>query len=234
MCVFLTGFKNGCHRTKNIEYARTNKDGLPTAVLTWGREEEDMITRDKDRQVRPVRAEFQTREADDGMHIRGYFAVFDGTYEIGPGMSESIDRHAFDKTLGGDIRMLVNHDTTLVVGRTKAHTLEIGVDERGLWADGLVNPKDQDSMNAWARVERGDVDQASFGFDIVSEETEIRADGSVHWTITEVVLHEVSVCTFPAYKETNVSVREEQRRELSEKRLNDWKQAAMTRIHKEG
>lgn len=192
-----------------------------------------MITRDKNRQVRPLRADFQTREADDGMHIRGYFAVFDGTYEIGPGMSESIDRHAFDKTLGGDIRMLINHDTTLVAGRTKAHTLELGIDERGLWADALVNPKDQDIMNAYARVERGDVDQASFGFDIVSEETDFRDDGSIHWKITEVVLHEVSVCTFPAYKDTNVTVREEQRRELSECRLNDWKQSARARLKKE-
>jgi len=192
-----------------------------------------MITRNKDRQVRPVHAEFQTRDAEDGLHIRGYFAVFGGVYEIGPGMTESIDRHAFDKTLGGDIRMLINHDTTLVAGRTKAHTLELGVDEHGLWADGLVNPKDQDIMNAYARVDRGDVDQASFGFDIVSEETEIRNDGSIHWTITEVVLHEVSVCTFPAYKDTNVSVREAQRNELSEKRLDDWKQSARARIHKE-
>lgn len=192
-----------------------------------------MITRDKNRQVRPLRADFQTREADDGMHIRGYFAVFDGTYEIGPGMSESIDRHAFDKTLGGDIRMLINHDTTLVAGRTKAHTLELGIDERGLWADALVNPKDQDIMNAYARVERGDVDQASFGFDIVSEETDFRDDGSIHWKITEVVLHEVSVCTFPAYKDTNVSVREAQREELKGNRLADWKKSAKARINKE-
>ena len=192
-----------------------------------------MITRDKNRQVRPLRADFQTREADDGMHIRGYFAVFDGTYEIGPGMSESIDRHAFDKTLGGDIRMLINHDTTLVAGRTKAHTLELGIDERGLWADALVNPKDQDIMNAYARVERGDVDQASFGFDIVSEETDFRDDGSIHWKITEVVLHEVSVCTFPAYKDTNVSVREAQREELKGNRLADWKKSARARINKE-
>ena len=141
---------------------------------------------------------------------------------------------AFSRSLAAnDVRALINHDTTLVTGRTKAGTLTLREDEHGLWGDILINPKDQDSLNAWARVERGDVDQASFGFDIVSEETEIRADGAVHWTITEVVLHEVSVCTFPAYKETNVSVREEQRRELSEKRLNDWKQAAMTRIHKE-
>ena len=234
MCVFLTGFKNGCHRTKNIEYARTNKDGLPTAVWTWGREEEDMITRNKDRQVRAVTTKFNTREEENGLHIEGYFAVFDVVYEIWPGATESVDRHAFDNSLGGDIRALTNHDTTLVLGRTKAHTLELRVDEHGLWGDITINPNDQDAMNLYERVKRGDVDQCSFGFNIISEETEFRDDGSVHWTITEVELFEVSVCTFPAYEQTNVSAREAQREALSKNRLEDWKQSARARIHKEG
>ena len=85
-------------------------------------------------------------------------------------------------------------------------------------------------MNLYARVTRGDVDQCSFGFNIVSEETEFRDDGSIHWRITEVELHEVSVCTFPAYEDTNVSAREAQREALSKNRLADWKQSARARI----
>ena len=191
-----------------------------------------MITRDKfDRQVRAQLTEFQTREeADQAPHITGYFSVFGGVYEIGPGMTESVDRHAFDKTLGGDIRALTNHDTTLVLGRTTAHTLELRVDEHGLWGDVTINPNDQDAMNLYERVKRGDVDQCSFGFNIVSEETEFRDDGSIHWTITEVELHEVSVCTFPAYEDTNVTAREAQRAELNGQRLEDWKTSARQRI----
>ncbi len=193
-----------------------------------------MIKRDKfDRQVRAQLTEFQTREEDERPHISGYFSVFDGVYEIGPGMTESIDRHAFDNSLGGDIRALTNHDTTLVLGRTKAHTLDLRVDEHGLWGDVTINPNDQDAMNLYERVKRGDVDQCSFGFNIVSEETEFRDDGSIHWRITEVELHEVSVCTFPAYEETNVSAREAQREELRGKRLDDWKTAAKARLSKE-
>ena len=190
-----------------------------------------MITRDKfDRQVRAQLTQFETREDGEQLHIAGYFSVFGSVYEIGPMMSESIDRHAFDNTLGGDIRALTNHDTTLVLGRTKAHTLELRVDEHGLWGDVVINPNDQDAMNLYERVKRGDVDQCSFGFNIISEETEFRDDGSVHWTITEVELHEVSVCTFPAYEETNVSAREAQREELSRNRLEDWKTSAKQRI----
>ena len=192
-----------------------------------------MITREKERQVREQVGQFQTREEDGNLHISGYFAVFDGVSEIGPGMTESVDRHAFDNTLGGDIRALTNHDTTLVLGRTTAHTLELRVDEHGLWGDVTINPNDQDAMNLYERVKRGDVDQCSFGFNIVSEETEFRDDGSIHWRITEVELHEVSVCTFPAYEDTNVSARQAQREELSKNRLQDWKESMRARLNKE-
>ena len=193
-----------------------------------------MITREKnDRQVRAQPTRFEVREENEQLHISGYFSVFGDTYEIGPGMTESVDRHAFDNTLGGDIRALTNHDTTLVLGRTKAHTLDLRVDEHGLYGDVVINPNDQDAMNLYERVKRGDVDQCSFGFNIVSEETEFRDDGSIHWTITEVELHEVSVCTFPAYEDTNVSAREAQREALSRNRLADWKTAAKARISKE-
>ena len=192
------------------------------------------MTRDKkDRQVRALQTGFEVREEAEQLHITGYFSVFGGTYEIGPGMTESVDRHAFDNTLGGDIRALTNHDTSMVLGRTKAHTLELRVDEHGLWGDITINPNDQDAMNLYERVKRGDVDQCSFGFNIVSEETEFRDDGSIHWTITEVELHEVSVCTFPAYEDTNVTAREAQRAELNGSRLADWKKSARARINKE-
>ena len=192
------------------------------------------MTRDKkDRQVRALQTGFEVREEAEQLHITGYFSVFGGTYEIGPGMTESVDRHAFDNTLGGDIRALTNHDTSMVLGRTKAHTLELRVDEHGLWGDITINPNDQDAMNLYERVKRGDVDQCSFGFNIVSEETEFRDDGSIHWTITEVELHEVSVCTFPAYEDTNVTAREAQRAELNGNRLEDWKKSARARINKE-
>ena len=191
------------------------------------------MTRDKERQVRAALTRFETREEEERPHISGYFSVFGDVYEIATGMTESIDRHAFDNTLGGDIRALTNHDSTLVLGRTKAHTLELKVDERGLYGDVTINPNDQDAMNLYERVKRGDVDQCSFGFNIVGEETEYRDDGSIHWTITEVDLHEVSVCTFPAYEETNVSAREAQRDALNRKRLEDWKESMRKRLHKQ-
>ena len=57
-------------------------------------------------------------------------------------------------------------------------------------------------MDLYARVERGDVSQCSFGFDILDENVEYKENGAVHWTIKRVKLYEVSVVTFPAYKDT--------------------------------
>lgn len=184
------------------------------------------------RQLRSVCTQFETREDDGAPHISGYFAVFNSIYEIGPGMSESVAPGAFSKTLGGDIRALTNHDTTLVLGRNTAGTLELKEDSHGLWADIRINPNDSDAINTYERVKRGDVDQCSFGFNIIDEETEFRDDGSVHWTIREVELFEVSVCTFPAYKETNVSAREAQRDALRADRLKDWKDARKAKLQR--
>ena len=183
------------------------------------------------RQLRTVATEFATREDGDALRIEGYFAVFNSIYEIAPGMSESIAPGAFSRTLpGGDIRALINHDTTLVLGRTKAHTLELREDGRGLWGSVLINPNDQDAMNLYSRVKRGDVDQCSFGFEIVNEETDFREDGSVHWTIKEVNLFEVSACTFPAYEATNISAREKERDQLMARSLAAWKEQTKARL----
>ena len=182
------------------------------------------------RQVRSTATQFKTRDDGGNLAIEGYFAVFDSNYEIAPGMSESIAPGAFDKTLSGDIRALINHDTTLVLGRTKANTLQLRTDSHGLWGHIDINPNDSDAMNLYNRVQRGDVDQCSFGFDIISEETDFREDGSVHWTITEVELYEVSPCTFPAYEETNIAARAKERDDLKKRRSEAWREKALKKL----
>lgn len=182
------------------------------------------------RQLRAVATEFATRQDGDTPHISGYFAVFNSNYEIAPGMSESIAPGAFSRTLDGDIRALINHDSTLVLGRTKAGTLTLTENNTGLWGDIAINPNDGDAMNLYERVKRGDVDQCSFGFDIISETTEVRDDGSVHWTLTEVDLHEVSACTFPAYEATNISARTAERDALVARSLAAWKERMKARL----
>jgi len=176
--------------------------------------------------------EFKTREDSGEMVIEGYFAVFNSDYEMWEGASESIAPGAFTSSMGGDIRGLTNHDTTLVLGRTKVHTLELKEDTHGLWGRITINPKDSDAVNTYERVKRGDVDQCSIGFMIRSEETDFRDDGTIHWTITDVDLFEVSVCTFPAYEETGVSARHKDAEELKKRAAEAWKLKMADRLKK--
>lgn len=158
-------------------------------------------------QLRSAETRFEARSTDSGPVIAGYFAVFNTLYEMFPGVRERVAPGAFASSLSGDVRALVNHDTRLVLGRTTAGTLTLREDEHGLYGEIQINEHDSDAMNLYARVQRGDVTQCSFGFDILSEEYE--TDGKTcTYTIRDVVLYEVSVVTFPAYEATSVEARD--------------------------
>lgn len=177
----------------------------------------------KERQMRSIASKFDTREDGEGLLIEGYFSVFNSNYELWPGATESVSPGAFADTLGEDVRALIDHESRLVLGRNKAGTLELREDSHGLWGRIRINPNDTDAMNLYERVKRGDVDQCSFGFDIIEEETEFRDDGTMHWTIKKVKLYEVSVVTFPAYEATGVAARKAEYEEIQKRRAEAWK-----------
>lgn len=177
----------------------------------------------KMRQVRTINSDFKTRDDGGELRIEGYFAVFNSIYQIWDDMSESVAPGAFSDTLGDDVRALIDHKTMYVLGRNQAGTLELREDSHGLWGSILINPNDQDAMNLYARVQRGDVNQCSFGFNILEEETDFHDDGSVHWTIKKVKLYEVSVCTFPAYAETSVQARKDEKENLMKRKTEKWR-----------
>ena len=184
----------------------------------------------EDMQTRSLTSKFETGEAEDGLYIEGYFSVFNTNYDIFEGASESIAPGAFSKTLGNDIRALIDHETRLVLGRNKSGTLELREDSHGLWGRIKINPNDQDALNLYERVKRGDVDQCSFGFQIVNEETDFREDGSVHWTIKEVNLFEVSVVTFPAYEDTSVTARKHDLDEIKKRADEAWRNRMIKKL----
>lgn len=164
-------------------------------------------------------------------YISGYFSVFNSNYEMWQGASESIDPGAFDGALGDDIRCLTDHDSRLVLGRTRAGTLFLRTDEKGLWGEVRINSKDQDAVNLYERVARGDVNQCSFGFEILDEErTEDPISGDVHWTIKKVKLHEVSVVTFPAYEDTEVTARKREFEEIQQRKTEKWRMDMKKRL----
>lgn len=183
-------------------------------------------------QTRSRATEFRAEQTGEDKYIEGYFSVFGSNYELWPGATESIDSHAFDDALGDDIRALIDHEARLVLGRNKAGTLELKVDSRGLWGRVKINPDDTDAMNLYSRVQRGDVSQCSFGFQILDEDTEYHEDGTAHWIIKKVKLYEVSVCTFPAYEDTSVSARKKDYEQLLARENQAWKERMKVRLKK--
>ena len=168
---------------------------------------------------------FETRSEDGELYIEGYFSVYNSEYELWPGASEIIKPGAFAESIHQDVRALINHDTSLVLGRTTAGTLTLRDDpERGLWGSIKINRDDSDATNLYARVQRGDVDQCSFGFGIGRETFVDLGGGACRWEIEQVdPLYEVSVCTFPAYKETSVQARRADLDDIQRRRAEAWR-----------
>lgn len=183
------------------------------------------------RQLRSTPQQFRTRDDGDDLIIEGYFAVFDSPYVLWDGATEIVKPGAFAGCLSGDIRALIDHDTRLVLGRTKAGTLTLREDARGLYGTIKINRDDADAMSLYARVQRGDVDQCSFGFDIEEETFVDLGGGQCRWEINKVnPLYEVSVVTYPAYEETAVKARHADLAEIQRRQAEAWKTKMKTRL----
>lgn len=158
--------------------------------------------------------DMEVRSVGGGLEFRGYAAVFNQWSEDLGGFREVIAPGAFTRSLNGaknggrDIKMFLNHDQRVVLGSTRAKTLRLSEDERGLLAEATLPD------NEWGRpvrdaVVRGDVSSMSFGFAIDKP--------GVHdsWTpdhkertLRDIRLFEVSPVTgWPAYPSTDASVR---------------------------
>lgn len=139
--------------------------------------------------------------------LLGYAAVFEQLSVVLYGMfREKIARGAFASSLAGDVRALWNHDTNLPLGRTTAGTLRLEEDAHGLRVE-IDPPGTQAGRDAVVSVQRGDVDQMSFAFDVLEDEWDQDESGTLIRTLRKVVLYEVSPVTFPAYPQTSVAAR---------------------------
>jgi uncharacterized protein len=147
------------------------------------------------------------RQAADGAakRIDGYAAVFNSPTKFGSWFQEQIAPGAFTDAIGrDDVRALFNHDNNLVLGRTKNGTLRLSEDERGLKIE--IDPPDtQFARDLLASMERGDVDQMSFGFYVEKEMWDETVTPPMR-TLLKVSLADVSVVTTPAYEDTEVHV----------------------------
>lgn len=163
-------------------------------------------------EIRAHLCEVRAAPEGDGLRFSGYAAKFGRWSEDLGGFRETIAPGAFaDSAATDDVRCLVNHNPDRVLGRTRSGTLQLNEDAEGLRFE--VDAPDV----GWARdlresVRRGDINQCSFGFEMLEESwrwAENRGELDER-TLRKVRLLDVSIVTYPAYTDTQVSVRSAQ------------------------
>ena len=161
-------------------------------------------------EIRTRQIELRVNRKEDGAlpKIEGYAAVFNKDSED-MGFIERVAPGAFKGALKiSDARALFNHDANYVLGRQSSGTLELREDKKGLFMS--VNPPDTQIIRdlVLTPIERGDINQQSFGFTIAADKWDGLDSDHPTRTITEVrEIFDVSPVTFPAYTDTTVALR---------------------------
>lgn len=156
-------------------------------------------------ETREFTTTLELRAEGDGNTFSGYAALFNSPSEPLP-FTEVIAPGAFKRSLRSrnDVKMLWNHDSGQVLGSTRAGTLSLVEDERGLKVTANL-PDTTTGRDARELIRRGDVSAMSFGFTVPAGGDSWSADGSTR-TLKSVRLHEVSIVAWPAYAATDGTV----------------------------
>lgn len=142
--------------------------------------------------------------------LSGYAARFNSDSADLGGFTERIDPAAFDWTLeqNPDVRALINHDPSLLLGRTRSDTLRLKTDAKGLKIE-VDLPDTSYARDLVVSMERGDLTQMSFAFRTIEDSWDFETGPVPIRTLRKVDLNDgdISPVTTPAYPETSVSVR---------------------------
>jgi HK97 family phage prohead protease len=162
-------------------------------------------------------ADCRAEASDNGKKIRGYAIRFASlSVDLG-GFREIISPEAVDRTLNeaADVRALVDHDSAKVIGRTRAGTLRLRKDSKGLAIE--IEPDDEISYakDIMRAVARGDVSGMSFGFRALEDSWDYDGKTPVR-TVLDMKISEVSIVSFPAYQATDVQVAQRSMREFQQ------------------
>lgn len=174
---------------------------------------------------------------DNDLYVEGYFAIFNSETKVWRNQYEQIAKGCFaDAIKNDDIRCLFNHDDKLVLGRNTSGTLELHEDSKGLWGRVKINCDDTQAMDIYQRVKRGDISGCSFGFYPTDVKTEMveRDDGSIefHNTVVHANMDEVSICTYPAYKDTEIQARSRDNEKLRTENIENKRKILRERLKK--
>ena len=149
----------------------------------------------------------ELREEGDTLTATGYAAVFDRLSQSLGGFVERIAPGTFRSTLKqADIRALFNHSPDALLGRSSTGTLRLTEDDQGLRYE-IDLPYTSLGRDVAELLRRGDISGSSFGFRTIADEWGETEDGYPLRTLSEVALRDVGPVTFPAYPDTEASLR---------------------------
>ena len=157
-------------------------------------------------EIRTATQAIEPRGTSSKRKLCGHAAVFDSPALIAGLFTEKIQRGAFAESLArNDVLCLFNHGHDALLGRTKARTLRLREDDRGLLAE-VDAPDTTLGRDLVTLIERGDLTGWSFGFNVLDESWDDRDEMPLR-VLKQIDLHEVSVCISPAYEATDLAVR---------------------------
>ena len=192
------------YRSLGIEAVNPDSlpDGMDNTTASYRKGKLDGMSKVETREFTTT---LELRAEGDGNTFTGYAALFNSPSEPLP-FTEIIAPGAFKRSLRSrnDVKMLWNHDSGQVLGSTRAGTLTLVEDERGLKVTANL-PDTTTGRDARELIRRGDVSAMSFGFTVPAGGDSWSSDGATR-TLKSVRLHEVSIVAWPAYTATEGTV----------------------------
>ncbi|WP_049417281.1 HK97 family phage prohead protease [Staphylococcus hominis] len=174
---------------------------------------------------------------DENMIIEGYALKFNRESNLLGEFVEVISPEALRNADLSDVRCLIDHNSSYVLGRTVADTLKLEVDDVGLRFRCEL-PNTSYARDLYENIKLGNINQCSFGFTIEEDgdEFERREDGIFKRTVNKIrSLFDVSIVTYPAYEDTDVApalrsiknIKENEQKQIEQRRLMEKANAAL-------
>lgn len=171
---------------------------------------------------------YETREEDGQGIIEGHPVVYDQLTDLGF-FDEIIEKGALDKTDLRDVRLCLNHDTSVVYARSRSNTPEstmrIWVEEDGLHFRANLDMENPLAKAYYSMIERRDIDKMSFMFSVDGDTWEdLDTEHPTRHINSIGSIVEISAVTFPAYDSTEIQARSKEALESARQQLESERQ----------
>lgn len=180
---------------------------------------------------------YETREEDGQGIIEGQPVVYDQLTDLGY-FDEIIERGALDKTDLRDVRLCLNHDTSVVYARSRSNTPEstmrIWVEEDGLHFRANLDMENPLAKAYYSMIERRDIDKMSFMFSVDGDTWEdLDTEHPTRHINSIGSIVEISAVTFPAYDTTEIQARSKEALESARQQLESERQQTRTSLERD-